>query len=271
MKLFTEIATLVFMVSVLVTFTIAAMYLMRMMMKQKNDRLLQHLKRWACVLVISLLCMLYGQKATGTQPSGSLEVQQVLQDIPAYSGEASIEINGDEPFFTDDDLKTTDIHFSELDSLGRCGPAMGLITEDTLGEGERGSIGMIKPSGWHNERYDDLIEDRYLYNRCHLIAWSLCGINADERNLITGTRYLNIEGMLSWENMVHDYAADTGEDVLYRATPVFEGNNLVADGVLLEAMSVDDNGLGLSFCVYCYNVQPGIAIDYSDGSSSRAQ
>lgn len=259
------------MVSVLVTFTLAAMFLMRMMMKQKNEKLLQHLKRWACVLGISLLCMLYGQKATGTQPTGSAEVQQVLHDIPAYSDDASIEINGDEPFFTEDDLKTSGIQFSELDRLGRCGPAMGLITENTLGEGERGSIGMIRPSGFENTRYDDLIEDHYLYNRCHLIAWSLCGVNADERNLITGTRYLNIEGMLPWENMVHDYVADTGEDVLYRATPVFEGDNLVADGVLLEAMSVDDHGAGLSFCVYCYNVQPGIIIDYSDGSSRRAQ
>ena len=130
---------------------------------------------------------------------------------------------------------------------------------------------MVKPSGWHTVRYDDLISDKYLYNRCHLIAYELSGENANEKNLITGTRYINIEGMLPFENRVHDYVENTGNHVLYRSTPIFEGNDLVANGVLLEGFSVEDSGSGISFCVYCYNVQPGIEIDYVTGDSHLAE
>ena len=129
---------------------------------------------------------------------------------------------------------------------------------------------MVKPSGWHTVRYDDLISDKYLYNRCHLIAYELSGENANEKNLITGTRYMNIEGMLPFENRVHDYVENTGNHVLYRSTPIFEGSNLVANGALLEDLSVEDNGNGVLFCVYCYNIQPGIEIDYATGDSHVA-
>lgn len=201
-----------------------------------------------------------------TLSAASLE--QVVSQLPPYSGSASVELNGNVPFFKDEEIPDS-ITLSDLDVLGRCGPAAGRITRELLPDQQREPIGMIKPSGWHAIRYDDLIEDKYLYNRCHLIAFELCGINADEKDLITGTRYLNTEGMLPWENMVRRFVEDTGESVLYRSTPVFSGNNLVADGIVLEARSAEDNGRGLQFCIYCYNVQPGITIDYSDGSSRR--
>ena len=194
-----------------------------------------------------------------------------LDDIPPYSGTAYIEINGNSPFFTPDDYTTSSYeYYSDLDSLGRCGVASACVGKDLLPTEKRGAIGMVKPSGWHTVRYDDLINDKYLYNRCHLIAYELSGENANEKNLITGTRYMNIEGMLPFENRVHDYVENTGNHVLYRSTPIFEGNDLVANGVLLEGFSVEDSGSGISFCVYCYNVQPGIEIDYVTGDSHVA-
>ena len=132
---------------------------------------------------------------------------------------------------------------------------------------ERGSIGMVKPTGWHTVRYDDLVDGKYLYNRCHLIGFQLTGENANTSNLITGTRYLNIEGMLPFENMVADYVKETGNHVMYRVTPIFEGSNLLASGVLMEGYSVEDNGAGICYCVYAYNVQPGVEIDYATGES----
>lgn len=135
---------------------------------------------------------------------------------------------------------------------------------------ERGSIGMVKPTGWHTVRYDDLVDGKYLYNRCHLIGYQLTGENANTKNLITGTRYLNIEGMLPFENMVADYIQETNNHVLYRVTPIFEGNNLLANGVLMEGYSVEDKGAGVSYCVFAYNVQPGIEIDYATGESKLA-
>lgn len=195
-----------------------------------------------------------------------------LDDIPPYSGTAYIEINGNSPFFTPDDYTTSSYeYYSDLDSLGRCGVAYACVGKDLLPTEKRGEIGMVKPSGWHTVRYDDLISDKYLYNRCHLIAYELSGENANEKNLITGTRYMNIEGMLPFENRVHDYVENTGNHVLYRSTPIFEGNDLVANGVLLEGFSVEDSGSGISFCVYCYNVQPGIEIDYDTGDSHLAE
>lgn len=190
-----------------------------------------------------------------------------LDAIPAYDGKAYVAVNNNEPFFTDSDMTTTAFeNYSDLDSLGRCGVAYANICKDIMPTEERGKIGMIKPSGWHTVKYD-VIKDRYLYNRCHLIGYQLAGENANPKNLITGTRYLNVEGMLPFENLVADYVNNTGNHVLYRVTPMFSGNNLVANGVLIEAKSVEDNGGGILFNVYCYNVQPGVGINYENGDS----
>lgn len=190
-----------------------------------------------------------------------------IDAIPAYDGKAYVAVNNNEPFFTDSDMTTTAFeNYSDLDSLGRCGVAYANICRDIMPTEERGKIGMIKPSGWHTVKYD-VIKDRYLYNRCHLIGYQLAGENANPKNLITGTRYLNVEGMLPFENLVADYVNNTGNHVLYRVTPMFSGSNLVANGVLIEAKSVEDNGGGILFNVYCYNVQPGVGINYENGDS----
>lgn len=190
-----------------------------------------------------------------------------LDAIPAYDGKAYVAVNNNEPFFTDSDMTTTAFeNYSDLDSLGRCGVAYANICRDIMPTEQRGKIGMIKPSGWHTVKYD-VIKDRYLYNRCHLIGYQLAGENANPKNLITGTRYLNVEGMLPFENLVADYVNNTGNHVLYRVTPMFSGSNLVANGVLIEAKSVEDNGGGILFNVYCYNVQPGVGINYENGDS----
>ena len=205
-----------------------------------------------------------------TQPTTdvSSNLQFKLSDIPSYSGTPYCEVNNNQPFFHADELTTESFkRFSELDSLGRCGVAHACIGTDSLPTEERGAIGMIKPSGWHTVRYDDLIEDKYLYNRCHLIAFELSGENANPQNLITGTRYMNVKGMLPFENRVHDYVENSNNHVMYRVTPVFEGDNLVAHGVLMEGYSVEDSGTGICFNVFCYNVQPYIEIDYADGTS----
>lgn len=189
------------------------------------------------------------------------------ETIPEYSGNPYVELNGNVPYFTDEELSTTAFElYSELDSLGRCGAGYANICKEIMPTEERGSIGMVKPTGWHTVKYD-CIADRYLYNRCHLIGYQLAGENANEKNLITGTRYLNVDGMLPFENEVADYVNDTDNHVLYRVTPVFSGDNLLASGVIIEAKSVEDNGAGVQFNVYCYNVQPGISIDYIDGQS----
>lgn len=190
-----------------------------------------------------------------------------IDAIPAYDGKAYVAVNNNEPFFTDSDMTTTAFeNYSDLDSLGRCGVAYANICKEIMPTEKRGKIGMIKPSGWHTVKYD-VIKDRYLYNRCHLIGYQLAGENANPKNLITGTRYLNVEGMLPFENLVADYVNNTGNHVLYRVTPMFSGSNLVANGVLIEAKSVEDNGGGILFNVYCYNVQPGVGINYENGDS----
>ena len=191
--------------------------------------------------------------------------------IPEYSGNPYVELNGNVPYFTDEELSTTAFElYSELDSLGRCGACYANICKEIMPTEERGSIGMVKPTGWHTVKYD-CITDRYLYNRCHLIGYQLAGENANEKNLITGTRYLNVDGMLPFENEVADYVDETDNHVLYRVTPVFSDDNLVASGVIIEAKSVEDKGAGVQFNVYCYNVQPGISIDYIDGQSWENQ
>lgn len=190
-----------------------------------------------------------------------------LSSIPAFSGKPHVAINDNAPWFTDSDLKAASFEtYSDLDSLGRCGVAYACIGTDLMPTEKRGSIGMIKPSGWHLAKYD-FVDGKYLYNRCHLIGYQLAGENDNTRNLITGTRYLNVDGMLTFENMVADYVKATDNHVLYRVTPVFEGNNLVATGVLMEAESVEDRGKGVQFNVFCYNAQPGVGIDYATGDN----
>ena len=193
-----------------------------------------------------------------------------MEEIPAYSGEPYIEINENVPRFDEEDYRREPFEqYSPLDELGRCQTAFACISPDLMPTEGRGSIGQIKPSGWHTIKYD-IVDGKYLYNRCHLIGFQLTGENANEKNLITGTRYMNTEGMLPFENMVADYIKETSDQVLYRVTPRFTGDNLVADGVEIEASSVSDNGQSIQFHVFVYNVQPGILIDYTDGSSRLA-
>ena len=210
-----------------------------------------------------------GGLVLGTESDSS--PQTVSPDeIPVYEGGPFIEVNGNVPSFDDSDFTSDSFEtYSSLDSLGRCGPAFANIGRDLMPTEERGSIGQVKPSGWHTVKYDN-VDGKYLYNRCHLIGYQLSGENANVRNLITGTRYFNVEGMLPFENMVADYVRETGNHVLYRVTPVFEGDNLVADGVRIEACSVEDHGEEISFHVFVFNIQPGIMIDYATGESSES-
>lgn len=189
-------------------------------------------------------------------------------ELPEYSGQPYAEINHNIPFFEEKEWKTEPFEsYSDLDFLGRCGTAYACVSKELMPTEERGEIGMIKPTGWHTVKYPEVIDDLYLYNRCHLIAWCLTGENANEKNLITGTRSMNINGMLPFEEMVADYVDKTGNHVMYRVTPIYERNNLIASGVLMEAYSVEDGGEGICFCVYCFNVQPGVEINYLNGES----
>lgn len=191
-----------------------------------------------------------------------------LKDIPEYSGKPYVVINNNVPLFDDKDKSRGEFEdYSRLDKIGRCGPGFVNVSKKTMPDYERGRIGMIKPSGWHTVKYD-IVEGKYLYNRCHLIGFQLSGENANPNNLITCTRYMNVVGMLYFENLVADYVLETGNHVLYRVTPVFEGDNLLANGVLMEGYSLEDEGKGISFYVYVYNVQDGIDIDYKTGESS---
>lgn len=204
---------------------------------------------------------------------GSTEVQStaVADDMASlvYQGEPYVVINDNNPDFTEADMTTVSFEsYGELDVLGRCTTAFANIGKDLMPAEKRGSIGEVKPTGWQTAKYDN-VDGKYLYNRCHLIGYQLTGENANAKNLITGTRYLNVDGMLPFENMVADYIKETGNHVLYRVTPVFSGDNLVASGVQMEAESVEDNGDGILFNVYCFNAQPGIAIDYATGDSHQ--
>jgi len=200
--------------------------------------------------------------------------EEVLTAVGSYQGSPDISMNMGQPIFTEEDRQLGEQHetegyesYADLDALGRCGPAFAVLTKATMPTEKRESIGDVRPSGWHPVRYDDLIEDKYLYNRCHLIAYMLSGENANPNNLITGTRYLNVEGMLPYEKQVGDFIQNGGGAVLYRATPVFSGDELVARGVELEAESLEKGGI--RFHVFLYNVQPGIVIDYATGESRR--
>ena len=224
------------------------------------------MKAW--MLLLAFLAMLFGTQ--GKAPAVAPNMEELLS-VSNYSGEPYLEINENHPFFEESDYTTDAFEiYSNLDFLGRCGTAYANICKELMPTEERGEIGSVRPSGWQTVKYPDVIEDLFLYNRCHLIGFQLAGENANEKNLITGTRFLNVEGMLPFENKVADYVRRTGNHVLYRVTPVFEGYHLVADGVLMEAYSVEDEGEGVSFCVFVYNVQPGIEIDYRTGESQVA-
>lgn len=206
----------------------------------------------------------------GSQLSGAGNRSQTsvsLDSIPEYSGDPYVVVNNNVPFFSEEDLEAEVFEsYGDLDSLGRCTVAYSMVGTETMPTEERGNIGQVKPTGWHAVKYDN-VDGKYLYNRCHLIGYQLTAENANVNNLITGTRYLNVQGMLPFENLTADYIKETGNHVLYRVTPVFEGDNLVASGVLMEGESAEDDGEAIQFCVYVYNVQPGIIIDYATGDS----
>lgn len=231
-----------------------------------------HGKRNTVLSILLLIVFASGLCGQAGKVLPDMAVQAMTVDeIPAYSGEASIELNQNVPGFTEAEYTTEAFEkYSPLDELGRCGTAYACVGEELMPTEERGPIGMVKPSGWHTVKYN-FVDGKYLYNRCHLIAYMLSGENANRENLITGTRYLNTEGMLPYEKRVADYVHDTGNHVLYRVTPQYEGDNLLASGVEIEASSVEDRGKSLSFHVYCYNVQPGVTIDYAAGDSKKEE
>ena len=201
-----------------------------------------------------------------TEPQKNLSAVSV-DDVEEFAGIPYVTINGNQPAFTEDELTIQAYEFySELDSLGRCGYTMACIGRDIMPTEKREEIGSVKPTGWQSVKYD-IVDGKYLYNRCHLIGFQLTGENANKENLITGTRYMNVDGMLPFENMVADYVKDTHNHVIYRVTPIFKDKELVARGVQIEAYSVEDDGEGICFNVYVYNNQPGITIDYLTGYS----
>ena len=197
-------------------------------------------------------------------------IEDLYNTVPKYEGDAFYILNDNKPYFSNEDLSGCYLpfeYYSDLDELGRCGVSFACVGTETMPTEERESISEVTPSGWNNKEYD-FVDGGWIYNRCHLIGFQLTGENANEKNLITGTRYMNTEGMLPFENMVADYIRETGQNVLYRVTPVFYEDDLVASGVVMEAMSVEDNGEDILFNVYCYNVQPGIDIDYRTGDNT---
>lgn len=218
------------------------------------------------VLVLSLLLSGCGLGLPQENQKASA-VSVSLEEVPAYSGSPYVELDGNLPGFSLEERTTDSFEtYSTLDALGRCGPAYACIGQDLMPTEDRESISSVHPTGWVQAEYS-FVDGGSLYNRCHLIGFQLTGENANEENLITGTRYMNVEGMLPFENMVADYIKETGNHVLYRAIPIFEGENLVASGVVMEALSVEDEGEGVCFHVYVYNVQPGVEIDYATGES----
>ena len=226
------------------------------------------MKRWrrALLALLMLLCC-----ATSTTGCVAIEIQgeetASVSAVPPFSGEPYVVLADNMPGFTKEELTSKSYEtYSPLDRLGRCGVAQACVGTDLMPTEERGSIGSVKPTGWQTVKYD-CVDGKYLYNRCHLIGYQLSGENANKENLITGTRYMNVDGMLPFENMVADYVKETGNHVLYRVTPIYDGDNLVAGGVQMEALSVEDGGEGICFNVYVYNCQPGVSIDYATGES----
>ncbi len=240
-------------------------------------RKLRRKERIAVSIIVAIIILIEGYQGEWlkkenepvfNEPESSIS----LDEIPAFSGKPYVIINQNKPFFEEKDYTVEPFErYSELDEWGRCGVAYANVCKEIMPTEKRGEIGNIKPTGWHTVRYDDLIEGKYLYNRCHLIGYQLAGENANEKNLITGTRYLNVTGMLPFENQVDAYVEATGHHVLYRVTPIFEGENLLVSGVQMEAFSVEDEGQGVCFNVYVYNYQPGIEIDYLTGESVRGE
>ncbi len=229
------------------------------------------------LFITILLCLCFS--AACMQQDGGTDKQEYseqihsfsLEDIPEFSGSPYVIVNENIPDFEESEYTTVSFEsYGELDSLGRCTTAYANVGKDIMPTEERGAIGMIKPSGWHTVKYD-FVDGKYLYNRCHLIGYQLTGENDNEKNLITGTRYMNVQGMLPFEDMVADYVEETGNHVLYRVTPVFLGENLLADGVHMEGWSVEDEGKGVCFNVFVYNSQPGVEIDYATGDSRIAE
>ena len=225
------------------------------------------------IINLILVVTLFGCSTAESEPAGTNntndKTQLITENIPDYTDKIYVEINGNKAEFSDEDKKRTDAfeQYTDLDELGRCGVAYANICKELMPTEKRGSIGMIKPSGWQLAKYDS-VDGKYLYNRSHLIGFQLAGENANEKNLITGTRYFNVVGMLPFENEVAEYVKETNNHVLYRVTPVFKDTELVARGVKIEAYSVEDSGEGVEFNVFVYNVQPDIAINYQDGTSS---
>lgn len=232
------------------------------MKKQKDKKQILIAILALMIIVISMLILKWkSSEAFRKAKAGQNKSEQAFEIV-----------NDNMPYFTDDEISAASVtlaYYSDLDSLGRCGPAMASVSRETMPKEERGEIGSVRPSGWRNVKYPGIVDAKppFLYNRCHLIAFCLTGENANERNLITGTRYMNVEGMLPFEEQILSYLNFNDNHVLYRVTPIFEDNNLVADGVLMEAYSVEDMGAGICFCVYCHNIQPGIEIDYKTGES----
>lgn len=218
--------------------------------------------------LIAVIILVAASVTACTLLRSSVKENETTVPSDTQTEEPYIKVNGNVPRFSDEEKKTAAAfeNYSDLDALGRCGVAFACVGKETMPTEERGPIGSIKPSGWHSVKYD-FVDGKYLYNRCHLIGYQLTAENANEKNLITGTRYLNTKGMLPFENMVADYVKETENHVLYRVTPVFEGKNLVASGVYMEAYSVEDNGDGICFYVYVFNRQPGVKIDYLTGDS----
>lgn len=232
-------------------------------------------RKWYAILPVLLALMFLfsgcSQMEEWVPDSSSGQTSVIsLENLPEFSDSAYVELNDNQPEFSDEEKQDTQSFetYSELDSLGRCGVAFACIGQDLMPTEDRESISQVKPTGWQTVKYD-FVDGKYLYNRCHLIGFQLTGENANEKNLITGTRYMNVEGMLPFENMVADYIKETGNHVLYRVTPVFENQELVARGVQMEAWSVEDKGDGICYNVYVYNNQPGVAIDYATGKSEE--
>ncbi len=230
---------------------------------------MKNIKKYIVLALVLAMGFIYNEYIDSTDSSFKTQEVSSLSDIEDYSGSDFVNVNNNVPFFTDEDKKRGSFEeYGDLDSLGRCTEAFAIVSKGTMPTEKRGSIGMIKPTGWHTVKYDS-VNGKYLYNRCHLIGYQLTGENANPNNLITCTRQMNSDVMLMFENRVANYVKDSEGRVLYRVTPYFEGDNLLSKGVLMEAYSLDDNGKGLMFNVFVYNVQDGISIDYATGESRK--
>lgn len=236
-------------------------------MKRKKRNISMLLSSLALALIIGIYTYYTDNSSAYVNNNDITNIKYDISDIDKFTGYNYIELNGNIPVFEEIDTSKSFEEYSELDSLGRAGSAFANIGVDLMPTEKRGSIGMIKPSGWHTIKYD-IVDGKYLYNRCHLIGYQLTGENANPKNLITCTRQMNIKGMLDFENKVADYIKSTSNHVLYRVTPVYKNDNLLATGVIIEAKSVEDNGEGILFNVFVYNIQNGIEIDYKTGESS---